>query len=338
MPNQFAFVPARDLDPDALRDFAAAVWGEASHGDVTDRWWLQSDYATTSAAIAADGTVAGICVGIPSQWQLPDRGPTQVISICSWYVAPQFSGRGLGKSLVQSFARQASGLNTLSISEPAIRNFAKLGWVGPFHAHLRLLPLPGLRRAGPLRSGTFDIWSSQATSQGFGDELAEALDAIDAGKPETQLRRRRQAADWRHHLSVRPKRRLRFHVIRSRGEPVGYFVTRPSDEEAGALYRRARVHYVSDFIVNSYAPELLAFAFAAMPRFAGTAGALVLCSSSPEIARAASEAGWMDERSALLGSRIASKAPAFMLAGDLARFAGGDIHLTFADSDVDLNI
>ena len=68
------------------------------------------------------------------------------------------------------------------------------------------------------------------------------------------------------------------------------------------------------------------------------AGALLLCTSSETIAAAASAAGWLGEHSPMLGSRLAAKAPQYMLGGLFVPWAGADIRLTFADSDVDLNI
>lgn len=334
----FELAHVRALDEGPISDFAAAVWGDTARQEMLDRWWIQSEFAVAKAAVTPDGKVAGICVGIPSEWELPG-GTAKTISICGWFVAPQFAGRGLGKTLVQSFADEASCMNALSISEAAIRNFAKLGWTGPFRTHLRLLPFPALFRAASRERREFEIVSFTASAASIPDDLASALNSIDAAKPASQLRRRRRASDWRAHLSVRPHRRPRFHVIRSAGEPVGYFIIRGTDEEAGSLYRRMRLHYVSDLVLNSYDKDLLSFVFSSMARVAPpTSGALLLCTSSEMLATAARESRWLSDESPTVGTRLAAKAPLYMLGGDLVHFGGSDLHLTFADSDVDLNI
>lgn len=339
MSERFEFAPVRALDRGAICDFAGAIWGEAAREEVLNRWWLRSNFADTKAAVSADGQIAAVCVGIRSEWELPGSGTTSAISICGWYVAPQFGGRGLGKALVQSFADEAGSLNALSISDAAARNFAKLGWLGPFPTYLRILPFPALRRAPPASSGNLEFSSYTAFPGKMPEALAAALDKVDAAKPMGQVRRKRRASDWRAHLAVRPNRRPRFHVVSSGGNPLGYFVIRATDDEAGRLYRWARLHYVSDFVVNSSDSELLRLVFASMAQLSpSTAGALLLCSSSALVAKAAEEAGWIGEEDPFLGNRLAAKAPLYMLAGDLAPFAGGDLHLTFADSDVDLNI
>ena len=331
-------VPARSLDRALLLDFAPGVWPHDPPEKVLSRWWLTNEFAQVTAALdEASGRVAAICVGVPSRWRLPGGEIAEAISICGWYVHPDFAGHGLGRLLVRSFEEHAPYLNTLSISEAAVRGFARMGWVGPFTARLRLLPFPRLR----IRRSTDGVRlrSFDASATVMPGHLAAALDRIDSNKPDSQLRRIRSADDWQRRLAAKPGRTYRFHIVEAGAEPVGYFAVRPTDSEAGRQYRSAHLHYVTDAVFNHDDPALLAAAFhalaAAAPRLAG---ALLLCTSSEALANAASAAGWMDERSPLLGQRLATKAPLYMLGGKFVPFESADLRLTFADSDVDLNI
>ena len=341
MPDDaFDLVSARTVASAALQDFARAVWGEQEHNDILGQWWLTSKFGDATAAIdRASGRVAGLCVAVPSSWQLPGGQREAAVSICGWYVAPDFTGRGLGKTLVGSFAERAPLFNALSISDAAIVNFAKLGWVGPFTTRLRLLPLPRLKQWRRPRSTIYSTRRFAASADRMPAELANALDTIDAARPASQLRRRRCASDWREHLAARPTRAPYFTIIADRGEPIGYFIVRPTDAEAGRPYRAARLHYVSDLILNRLDADVIDYAMASIAAAAPwSAGALLLCTSNDDIAAAASRAGWLDEQSPVLGARLAAKAPKYMLGGGLVGFADADIHLSFADSDVDLNI
>ena len=74
------------------------------------------------------------------------RGGREVsaVAICEWYVAPGHKGQALGKRMVQSFTTPDNFLYTFSLSQAAVENFKKLGWVGPWQASLLALPLPRL--------------------------------------------------------------------------------------------------------------------------------------------------------------------------------------------------
>jgi GNAT superfamily N-acetyltransferase len=330
-------VAAREIDRELLIAFAPGAWPERPPEMVLSRWWLASDFAEVTAALDnASGRIAAICVGVPSRWRVPGGEIGNAISICGWYVHPDFAGRGLGRLLVEALEQHAPYLNTLSISEAAVRGFAKMGWARPHATRLRLLPVPLFRRnrSGDVRLRTFD-----ASAAAMPTELAEALDAIDTAKPEQQLRRMRTAGDWRMRLTVRPRRVYRFHLVEGEGELIGYFAVRPTDDEAGRQYRLGRLHYVTDAVFNRDEPALLVGAFHALAGAAPrSAGALLLCTSSAAIADGASAAGWLDERNAVLGGRLAAKAPLYMLGGRMVPYDDADVRLTFADSDVDLNI
>lgn len=335
--SDIALRPARSLDPQQLVEFARAVWPDKPAEQILSRWWVASDFADTLVAVDPDSRIGALCVGVPSQWSLPGGELAEAVSICGWYVHPKFAGRGLGQMLVRAFEERAPFLNTLSISQAAVRSFEKLGWVGPRRTRLRLLPLPATRRQrGQDRVA---VQSFSASAGDLPEQLGQALDLIDAERPADQLRRVRTAQDWRARLRAKPRRRYRFHLVLADRHPIGYFAVRSTDDEAGLQFRLARLHYVTDAVFNRDEPEVQRAAFAALARAAPTmAGALLLCTSSETIAAAASDAGWLDEHSPMLGSKLAAKAPQYMLGGRFVPWAGADIRLTFADSDVDLNI
>ena len=338
--TDFAFRSGRDIGAAALQPFLAAVFGEASGKQADGLWWRNSDFAAAKVAIdPANGRIAGLCVGVPSRWELPDGNrDLAAISICGWYVHPDYAGRGLGKVLVRSFDDQADGVNALSISEAAIRNFSRLGWTGPWRSRLRLLPLPRLR-AGRAVPGHV-VRSARITDGKLPEWLCASLDQIDGGRPANQLRRRRGADEWRRFLAVRSTRRPVFHVMADEaGVPFAYWVIRATDAEAGRTYRMARLHYLSDIVTNRDDPATLRALFAAVARSAPlSAGALLACMTDDTIADAARVSGWLHEGSAMIGPRLAEKAPQYMLGGRFTRFPAKAFYLTFADSDVDLNI
>lgn len=330
----------RTLEPSQLRAFAAEVWDEREAEQVLSRWWWTNDLATAIAAVDPDnGRIAGICVAVPSRWLLPGGNETAAASICGWYVSPDYSGRGLGKTLVLALRDRAPAMNALSISEAAIRSFAKLGWAGPFATRLLLMPAPLLQRLRPRRSPGLSRRSYTASAADFPQALAAALDRIDDAKPPEQLRRSRSSAPWQAHIGCHPGRRYEFHVIEREGEPVGYFVIRATDSEAGRIYRLTRLHYVTDLVVNSEEAPLLDAVFAEIAAAApASAGSLLLCTSTTSHAEAAVRRGWLSEESFGIGPRLASKAPKFMFGFGFAGLDPGNFHLTFADSDLDHNI
>ncbi len=331
--------PAGEVEAPLLSPFASAVWPGDPEA-MERRWWRRSHSAAANAAFdRASGKMVGLCVGIPSTWHLPSGHEVSTVSVCDWFVHPEFVGKGIGKWLVSSFSDRVPAQNALSISDAAVQSFKALGWFGPFPTHLRLLPLPGLQRLRALGDVRVRSWNASAVA--FPSELAALLDLIDGRRPAKLVRRRRRAEDWRAHLSARPTRGPRFHVMfDAAGDlPLAYWVIRGADGEAGRQYRLARLHYVSDLVVNSDDPALLAAVFRAVPRTAPPfAGALLLCVSDDGLAMAAKVAGWLHEGSAVVGQRLADKAPRFMLGGELGGLQRNRVHLTFADSDVDLNI
>lgn len=337
--DQFRILPVSQVDDAQLLEFAISTWGEEGWRRVQKPWWRDGNYALANAAIdSTTNRIAGLCVAVPSEWRLPESRDVQAVSICGWYVAPPFMGKGLGKTLVRSFNHRASCMNALSISDAAVGNFTKLGWAGPYASWLRLLPFPIARRA-VTHVAAFSVHSHLLGGGAIPSAAAAALDAIDAGRPPTILRRKRRAVEWSALLRACPTRRLEFHFLYEGTRPIGYFVIRPTDKEAGLAYRVARLHYVSDVVLNCVRPEVVEFLVDSMAVAAPlSAGALLLCTTSRAIAEATSAQGWMDQRTKLLGPRLLKKAPRFMLGGDFAPMRTDDFWLTFSDSDVDLNI
>lgn len=336
----FSILPVSEVPEAALRPFVHSVWGSEGWLKVRDAWWIRSSFGEAVAAVEnATKRVAGVCVAVPSEWGLPDGRQVHAVSICGWYVAPEFNGKGLGKMLVRSFEGRAQCMNALSISDAAVTNFAKLGWNGPYSTWLRLLPFPAMRRSRRRRKEPYALASWQVRAGQMPAQAAAALDRIDQERPANVLRRKRRAADWTAFLAARPTRRLTFSFVFDGDRPVGYFVVRSTDEESGKLYRLGRLHFVSDLVLNTADPAVLEFLLDSIPSAApASAGALLLCTTSEAVARAASERGWMGEESRLLGRRLGRKAPKYMLGGDFLSFDDRSVWLTFVDSDVDLNI
>lgn len=329
----------------AVARFADEVWGEDTGDTIQDRWWMNGHPELAIAAVDGQtGDIAGICVAVPSAWYL--CGVTvSAVSICGWFVSPRYQGLGLGKSLVGSFSDVAPCMNAFSISEAAIQNFRKLGWIGPFSSWLRVLPFPLMRRFVLRRRRRTTNLNSRNYCAGAGNlpaELSDALDQIDTNKPDAVFRHKRRASDWNFHFACRPERWFDFRVVYRDSNPIGYFALRRADHHAARAYRRLRLHYVTDLVLNTTDDDAIRFLFdeLAAAGAAHGAGALLLCTTSSVIAQGAIASGWLSEGTPLVGSTLARKAPLHMQGeGFTELHASIDrIHLTFADSDMDFNI
>ena len=319
-------------------EFARTTWPAEPPQKVLSRWWFQSDFAAATAAVdLTSQRVAAVCIGVPSSWRMANGDNANCISICGWYVRPEYAGRGVGQLLVRHFEASAALLNTLSISAAAVRSFAKLGWAGPFRTYLRILPVPALRRQRIC--GAIEVRSHRASANGLPAALADALDFIERTKPASQLRSSRFANIWQARLRVRPKRQYDFHILYAGETPFGYFAVRATDYQAGPRYRMARLHYVADAVFNQERTDLLRAAFEALSVLVPlSAGAILYCTNTHKLAAAASDSGWLDDGSPLIGASLTAKAPLYMLGGRFGNLASSDIRLTFADSDIDFNI
>lgn len=339
----FDFAPVSRCDPLAIEQFAATVWpAAADRTDVLAKWWMTTGADAATAAIdRSTGAIAGLCVGVPSDWLIGGR-LVAAASICNWFVSPAYMGRGLGKALVRSFGDRAPFLNAFSVSPAAIDNFRKLGWIGPFRSQLLLFPLPALRGWRRPRPTAIKLHAYRAERNIVPTGLAEALDRIDREKPPGVVRRRRAADDLRRHLSYLPSRAFDIHVVSIDDAPIGYFALRPADHHAGRRYRQARLHYVSDLVLNRADHQTVRQvlgAIAAAPSVR-RAGAILLCTTDQAIVAAAASSGWLTARSPLIGPALGRKAPLYMKGDGFKQGDpdGLDLQLTFFDSDVDLNI
>ncbi|MBA3404350.1 MAG: GNAT family N-acetyltransferase [Gemmatimonadaceae bacterium] len=341
--DTFHFAPISQLEPERIEQFAREVWpGEGDRKNVLESWWMTTSADVATAAVeTATGRIAGLCVGVPSEWDI-DRKTVSAASICNWYVSPEFMGRGVGKKLVRSFTERAPYMNAFSVSAAAIKNFLKLGWSGPFRSMLLLLPLPLLSGALWRPQPGLSVATFRTRGTTIPPALSAMLDQIDCERPSGTLRRRRRSSDWRRHLAYFPDRVFDIHIVCRDSHPIGYFALRRADRYAGRIYRLARLSYVSDMAINDLRPDAVRFmlgAIAAAPAVR-SAGAVLLCTTDAQIAEEAVRSGWLSEKSPLIGSRLEEKAPLYMK-GDGFKdggLANRDLQLTFFDSDVDLNV
>jgi GNAT superfamily N-acetyltransferase len=339
----FTICPISQVDQAQVLDFANRTWGKTKAKSILSEWWLHSDHSVTMVALDhSRNRLAGIVVAIKSQWPLTGGlvldNVSNTVSICGWYVAPEYAGHGLGRLLVQYFDDRTTSRNTLAITQDAVRAFKKLGWTGPFHTQLLLLPLPLLRRRWRPHAG-FSLASYEVQGPALPKALAQALTHIEQTRPTDDIRQMRPLAAWRAHMGVWPDRRHRFHVVMHDETPIGVFVMRGAGERAKAVYRWTRLQYVSDIVMNRTDAASLSFLADSIGSTAPrTAGGVILCSSNAAIVTAMAKAGWLSEHSAIIGKRLASKAPLFMLAGRLAQVPVNQISMTFSDSDVDFNL
>lgn len=335
----FIIVPIHQVPEDLLKDFALRTWTTKGAETMLSKWWLRNPCPVVNTVMDdVKNRLAGIVVAIPSYWPLPDGSHAKTLSICEWYVAPDYGGRGLGKRLVTSFNDAVQCYNAFAVSKAAIHNFKKLGWVGPFHTKLFLLPFPGFsHNRKPV--GGLAIRSFVVTGDALQPELSDALDVIESERPAKQIRRRRKAADWRMHLSVRSNRIQHFHILMRGRHPVGAFVLRRTDGEAGSIYRRLGLHYVTDIVLNTGDDTAVGFLIGSIGAAApSTAGALLLCTNSNCVSSRLKECGWLSENSVGIGSRLGAKAPLYMLGGGLAKPPREEVVMTFTDSDIDFGI
>jgi hypothetical protein len=327
------------VSPELVEDFANRTWGEARAKLILTEWWIDSIHAETMVAFdSVMHRVAGIVVAVKSSWRLPNGSSSNTVSICGWYVAPEYAGQGLGRLLVKHFDQSTSSRNTVAITEDAVRAFKKLGWTGPFTAQLFLLPLPSLRRSN-LISDKFSYESYDISGADLPTDLCDALNQIENDSPVKIGRRVRSSEAWISHLSVWPQRKRSIHIITLDGNPIGAFSLRDTDELAASIYRYARLTYVTDIIFNNQDDECLFYACSVIKSVAKrTAGGLVLCTSNNNIAKALEKNGWWSKKTILIGKKIELKSPLYMLDGELSKISNDNFDITFSDSDIDLNL
>ena len=239
--QDYLLVPAASVDAERLLAFDAVVRPDRRPRDrILTSWWQQR--ATSECATAAihtpSGTMVGICAGRPSTWSFAS-GSIPSIGICEWFVDPAHFGKEIGKRMVQHFSTPGKLLYTFVISEAAIANFKRLGWVGPFIAPMLARPLPSVFAFA--RRGTgIELQDYTVRGPDMPAALGEALDRIEGrqvASVRAHMRRDAKELSWR--LSLANERQYRFSVASRAGEPLGYVAVRARNARDQSAHRPA---------------------------------------------------------------------------------------------------
>jgi GNAT superfamily N-acetyltransferase len=343
--GEFVFVPANSIDDGSLIAFAALIWPE--HPDpkkILSSWWRRAEPKCAVAAVhEASGAMAGVCAGLPCAWIIAGQLHS-AIAISVWYVSPHYAGKGLGKRLVQQFEAPDVFMYTFSISDAAVANFTKLGWVGPHGSFLMVLPLPRLA-AIPLHflgRGDLDFQEYAVDSAKLPASLAADLDRIETGRRHGGAHMRRGADDWSWHLSVAGARGYRFCVARRGGEPVGFVAVRRVTPGSSNQLGRVKAAMIADLAtVNDDPVVLRALAGKAVTGASELRAAIVLTATTVLAHRQAlSRLGFVSPATPVLGRFLQRRAPRFMWVprGVAAGFTADSLALTFVDSDLDFSL
>jgi GNAT superfamily N-acetyltransferase len=347
MSDDYALVPAVTVERAALVEFVAAIWPElVPENRIRAFWWMRAAPQFAVAAVhRPSGAMAGLCGGRHCVWNV--AGASQpAVAICDWYVAPGHAGKGLGKRLVQHFDQPERLLYAFSISDAAIANFQKLGWVGPFRSSLMLLLVPPrlarhLARLRPRRGVTFDRYE-RAHAEPLG-ALAEALDGIEAQRASAlPAHMRRDAAEWSWRLSVCGERRYRISVARRGDEPAGYVAVRPMTPGRSRSLDRLRAAMITDLATTDEDPAVLGALAGEAVAIAADLGARAIVTATTTAAHrtALARMGFISPAVPLLGRLVAGRSPQFMWLprGPAVAFTADDLSLSFADVALDLDL
>jgi ribosomal protein S18 acetylase RimI-like enzyme len=342
--QDYEFVPAVSVDAERLLAFDAIVQPERQARDrILASWWR---HATPDCAVAAihtpSGAMVGICAGRPSTWVFPS-GSTPAVAICSWFVDPAHFGKGIGKRMVKQLSAPGRFLYTFVISEAAIANFERLGWVGPYVAPMLACPLPGLLAISSRRDAGIELRDYLVNGRDIPAPLGAALDRIDRNRASescVHMRRNAQELCWR--LSLSSERQYRFTVASRANEPVGYVAVRRATPGTNRLMDLLRAAIVTDLVaVDNEAAVLRSLASSGVAS-AGHLHAMtaLVTTTVPAQQKALAAAGFLSSRVPLVGSLLSSRSPRFMWVaeGPAAQLAVDGIALTFADSDADFNL
>jgi hypothetical protein len=288
--------------------------------------------------------MAGLCGGRHCVFGIGGRD-VPAVAICDWYVAPGHVGRGLGKRLVRHFEKPERFLYALSISDAAIANFQKLGWMGPYRSSLMLLLVPPVlaKHVARLRRqpGLSLDFHERAGGELLGP-LGETFDRIEAHRAGAPAHMRRSAAEWSWRLSVCGGRRYRFCVARRAGDPVGYVAVRRMTPGRSRGLDRLRAAIITDLAaVNDDAAVLHALAGGAVALAADLGARAMLTALTTDAHRAAlARIGFISPATPLIGRVLAPRAPQFMWLprGPGDGLSAGDLSLSFADVAIDLDL
>jgi GNAT superfamily N-acetyltransferase len=341
----YAFVAADSIDDDNLLAFAAATWPEHADAEkILANWWRRPQPKCAVAAVhAATGAMVGVCAGLPSTWIIAGQSHA-AIAISVWYVAPQHAGKGLGKRLVQQYEAPGVFMHTFSISDAAVANFSKLGWVGPYGSSLMMLPLPRLAALPFALLGRrgLDLQDNAVDSATLPAALAADLDRIEAGRLHAPAHMRRRAEDWSLHLSIAGARGYRFCVAHRRGEPVGYVVVRRLTPGSSNQLGKLAAAMITDLVAVNDDPTVLRALAARAVKVAGELGGAIVLTATTALAhrKALSGLGFVSPATPGLGRFLERRAPRFMWvpSGIAAAFKPESLAMTFADSDLDFSL
>jgi hypothetical protein len=341
--KDYMLVPAASVDAKRLLAFDAVVRPQRQPRDrILASWWRRAAPECAIAAIhTPTGSMVGICGGRPSTWIVASRC-IPATGICEWFVHPAHFGKGIGKRMVQQFGAPGRFLYTFVISEAAIANFKRLGWVGPYVAPMLARPLPSLRAS--FRSNTdFNLQSFLVTARDMPAAVAGILDRIEATRITSacaRMRRDGQELSWR--LSLSDERQYRFTVANRASEPVGYVAVRRATRGTNRLMDRLHAVLVTDLVAVDDDAAVLRLLARSAAASAGQLGAAVALATTtvPAHQEALTAAGFLSAHMPLLGSMLAAHSPRFMWLADgpAAELTPDRIALTFADSDADFNL
>jgi len=342
--QDYVFVPAVSVDAERLLAFDAVVQPERQARDrILTSWWTR---ATPECAVAAihtpSGAMVGICAGRPSTWIFPS-GSTPAIAICSWFVDPAHFGKGIGKRMVKQLSAPGRFLYTFVISEAAIANFQRLGWVGPYVAPMLARPLPGLLALSSWRDAGIEFRDFTVNGRDIPAALGAALDRIErnrAADPRIHMRRDTQELSWR--LSLSSERQYRFTIASRASEPVGYVAVRRATAGTNRIMDLLRAAIVTDLVAIDDEAAVLRSLASSVVASAGHLRAMTVLATTtvPAQQKALSAAGFLSSHVPLLGTLLASRSPRFMWVpeGPAERLTAEGMALTFADSDADFNL
>jgi Acetyltransferase (GNAT) family len=347
----YNFVPAKSIDQAHLNAFSAAVWPDCPADQLVSRWWRCAEPSCATAVVhEATGDMAAFCSARPSDWVV-NRQTVSTVAICDWYVDPAHAGKGLGKCLLQRFETADKFVFAFSLSDAAIANFKKLGWVGPHRTSLMLLPLPTISKfraaifAGrnPVDLQDWVIESAELCSVGMkrplvrrqdhvprddsaqrplpsesaralGD-LGPQLDRIDERRlSDGVAHMRRGAAEWRWRLSVCGERSYHFCLARRAGEPIGYVAVRRLKPGSSRQLGRIPGAIVTDLVAVDDEPAVLHALSTRAATVASELGAAVVLAvtSRPSQRNALVSAGFLSPDFPLLGRPLTRRSPQYM--------------------------